>query len=290
MRPGRRLASVALLALTLLPGRRAHADEPRPPPPQAPADMCASDSLERSLVEHLRVRELLDAHGLAQVLIALCPTSSQRFRWQMWDALALDSLDEPLRAQKTLSEVALMAASPERDTAAVLLARSHLLSGDQHAFDEVTRRLPPPAGARLRLFAARDDAPSYRAGAAALNDPALAAAALKAFDPYERASTDLTPWVAGALSAVLPGAGQVYAGSWQGAAVAFVLNVVLIGATVELAHRGLGFSACATGLAASIFYVGNIFNAADLASRRNQQTALPDRDKLERLLIPEAFP
>ena len=283
-------AGVALLALMLSPARGAHADEPRVSVPQAPMDMCSSDSLERSLVEHLRVRELLDAHGLAQVLISLCPTSSLRFRWQIWDAVALGSLDEPARAQRALSEVALMAPSPERDTAAVLLARSHLLSGDQRAFDEVVSRLPAPAGARLRLFAARDEAPTYRAAVSALHDPPLAAAALKAFDPYERASHDLTPWVAGSLSAVLPGLGQAYAGSWQGAAVAFVLNVVLIGATIELAYRGLRFSASAAGLMASIFYLGDILNAADLADRHNQQTALPDRDKLEHLLIPEAFP
>jgi hypothetical protein len=109
------------------------------------------------------------------------------------------------------------------------------------------------------------------------------------FADYQRAHVR-RPWLAGVLSAVLPGAGQAYAGSWQGAAVALVLNAALIGATAELATRRLYFSAAAAGTAASIFYVGNILNAADLAQRRNERASAPAREAMERLLIPEAYP
>jgi hypothetical protein len=98
------------------------------------------------------------------------------------------------------------------------------------------------------------------------------------------------PWLAGTLSAVVPGLGQAYAGSWESAAVSFVLNGVLIGATVELARRDFYAASTVTGLAGSVFYVGSILSAADLARRRNERAAEPDRRELERLLVPELFP
>ena len=98
------------------------------------------------------------------------------------------------------------------------------------------------------------------------------------------------PWLAAGMSVVLPGAGQAYAGSWQGAAVAFLMNAFLIGASVELVSHKLYLSAGAAGLAASFFYVGNVLNAADLAARRNEMAAAPARLELERQLLPEAHP
>ena len=101
------------------------------------------------------------------------------------------------------------------------------------------------------------------------------------------ASQSKRPWLAAGLSLVIPGAGQAYAGSWSGAAVALVLNAALIGGTIELGRRRLFFSASVTGLAASVFYVGNILNAADLARRWNSVAARPYLEEMERLLVPE---
>ncbi|HLB79857.1 MAG TPA: hypothetical protein VJJ77_05085, partial [Dongiaceae bacterium] len=98
------------------------------------------------------------------------------------------------------------------------------------------------------------------------------------------------PWLAGLLSALVPGLGHGYAGAWDAAAVALVLDGVLIGSTIELARRELWFTAGATGLAASVFYVGNILSAADLAERRNAVAAAPAWEELERVLVPEAWP
>src|SRR5690606_34632281 len=98
------------------------------------------------------------------------------------------------------------------------------------------------------------------------------------------------PWLAGALSAVVPGLGQAYAGSWESAAVSFVLNGALIGATVELARRDFYAASTVTGLAGSVFYLGSVLSAADLARRHNQRAAEPERRALERLLLPERSP
>jgi hypothetical protein len=89
------------------------------------------------------------------------------------------------------------------------------------------------------------------------------------------------------LSAVLPGSGQLYAGSLQAAAVTFALNALFIGATVELARDHDYWTATAAGTVASFFYIGGVINAADLARRRDQLAAQPDADALEELLLPE---
>ena len=92
------------------------------------------------------------------------------------------------------------------------------------------------------------------------------------------------------LSAILPGAGQAYAGSIESAAMAFVLNGLAIGATVELARRELWWTAALAGTVGSMFYVGNIGSAVDLARRRNELAQLPWDTDLRRALLPEAYP
>ena len=52
----------------------------------------------------------------------------------------------------------------------------------------------------------------------------------------------------------------------------------------------LYLTATATGLAGSVFYIGNIANAANLASRRNDQESAEVRAVLERKLLPELTP
>lgn len=253
---------------------------------------CAQPTGDEPVLEHLRAHHLLDAHQLAQTLLALCPSSPLRFRWKVLDALALDQLDEPVRARQALFDVANGGPPAERQTAAMLLARAHLAAGDDDAFRRALASLPPHEANRLLLFQARDNPGTFlqlltvpTAGAAPTPSDTLLQVQV-----YDRARHTRRPWLAGTLSAVLPGAGQVYAGSWQGGAVAFVLNAVLIGATVELAYHHLYASASAAGVAASIFYVGNILNGADLAARRNEQAARPAEEALERLLVPEAYP
>jgi len=92
------------------------------------------------------------------------------------------------------------------------------------------------------------------------------------------------------LSALLPGAGQLYAGSYQGAAMSFLLNSVLIATTVEFARHDLYWAAGTSGLVASVFYIGGIINAADLASRENTRAASVPEATLTRMLLPELTP
>ncbi len=240
------------------------------------------------MLDKLRSRHLLDVHGLVQVAQSICPDSPDRFAWSIWDALALEELDEPLRAQAALHEVLITGPAPERARAAVLLALGHLRHGDEAAFEASRSHLTGADATRLAALAALADERGFARRLALLPNPQRDQVAVWSAE-YRRAHAR-RPWLAGALSALVPGAGQAYAGSWQGAAVALVLNAALIGATAELAYHRLYFSAAAAGTAASVFYVGNILNAADLAQRRNERAAAPAREAVERLLVPEAYP
>jgi hypothetical protein len=231
--------------------------------------------------ELLRAGQVVDAHLVAEVLLAVCPTSEAAERWRIADALALHRLDEHERARARMEEIG----GPR---AGVLVAWSYLDAGDRRAYQMASRALAPDAAARLAVLAAVDDGDAFRARSAGL-DAALRDAAGKAHGDYRRARGK-SPTAAALMSAVLPGAGQAYAGSWQAAGIAFVLNAVLIGATVELADRELYLGAATTGLAASVFYVGNILNAADLAERRNHVASRPAYRALEELLVPETSP
>jgi hypothetical protein len=105
----------------------------------------------------------------------------------------------------------------------------------------------------------------------------------------ERAALPMQrPWLAGVLSAVLPGAGQVYNGRLVDAGLAFVLTGASVAGTVVLLARqqpdwGFGIP---LGLLALVFYSGNIVNAVGDAFRLNEQTSAAFAKKLER----EAWP
>jgi hypothetical protein len=228
----------------------------------------------------------VDAHLVAETVDALCDGSGEPREWQLWNAVALIRLDEGGRARRILS--ALLASEPLSQVARALTAWSFLVEEDEAAFHQALRRVEPAARSRLLAFSAIDDARRFAESAAAL-EPSLGARA-QALHARYRESRRKSPALAGVLSAILPGSGQVYAGSWQGAAVALVLNAISIGATVELARRELYVASALTGTAASIFYVGSILNAADLARRHNEIAAEPERAALERLLVHEAWP
>lgn len=71
--------------------------------------------------------------------------------------------------------------------------------------------------------------------------------------------------------------------------MAFLLNAVAFAATFELVDREMYFASALTGLAASVTYVGNIVNAADLARRRNDVAAEEPLADLESYAVPERF-
>jgi len=78
-------------------------------------------------------------------------------------------------------------------------------------------------------------------------------------------------WLAGSLSAVLPGAGQLYAGRPEDALVAFTTNGVLIGATALAWHRKERVTAGALGFVAFGFYLGNVYGGVNAAARHDRE-------------------
>jgi hypothetical protein len=244
---------------------------------------CDADRVAAELGALLRGERLADAHAVALAAGIAC-APRHRPRWLLADAVALYLLDDPVRAHALLSEVG---GGPSRrlaERAAVLRGWVAWRSRDPWLFDQTLRALP--AADRHRLCVLGNAAPTFQGCAGfASADPAAADLVTQ----YRTAQTTRSPWVAGVASAVLPGAGQVYAGSWQGGAVAFILNAVTFAATFELVDRELYFASALTGLAASVTYVGNIVNAADLARRRNDVAAEEPRARLEAYAVPERF-
>lgn len=73
-----------------------------------------------------------------------------------------------------------------------------------------------------------------------------------------------SPLLAGALSAVLPGLGKVYAGSYGEGAAAFLLTGSLIAVTAEnwLREGPANWKTIVSGLLSAVFYAGNIYGSA----------------------------
>lgn len=290
-----RLIAVAAAALALARpalGQPAEPPEPPAPPANAPADAtvqgidCAHGATRVAAL--VREEYWVDAHLVAQTLDALCPTHPSSFVWRLWDAVALIELDESSRARTLLGSVAESPDPHMRQAAEVIHVWSLLADGDRPAFARAVVRLDDAARARLQVLSATH----ARRGVWPLLAELPAPLRLEVDRVYQRLERrrGKRPWLAGTLSAVVPGLGQAYAGSWESAAVSFVLNGVLIGATVELARRDFYAASTVTGLAGSVFYVGSILSAADLARRSNERAAEPERRALERLLVPERFP
>lgn len=97
----------------------------------------------------------------------------------------------------------------------------------------------------------------------------------------------ISPLAVGLLSAVLPGAGHARLGLWGDALLAFTLNGVAIGTTVELARARLVFPSIAAGLISSLFYAGAIVSASSLVRESNERERSAALAAIERKLFPE---
>ena len=98
--------------------------------------------------------------------------------------------------------------------------------------------------------------------------------------PNSSPATAATPRIAGAMSAVLPGAGQAYAGQPRDGVSALLINGLLIATTVELARREQWVGTATVGTVALSFYTGNIFSAVASSHRKNRALA---RNRLDAL-------
>ena len=90
-------------------------------------------------------------------------------------------------------------------------------------------------------------------------------------DVESRALPWKSPALAGTLSAVLPGAGQTYCGRWREGFAAFSVNAVFAGAAYECFDKDLPMLGSAVVVAGITWYVGNVFNAVNVAHKNNDE-------------------
>ena len=87
-------------------------------------------------------------------------------------------------------------------------------------------------------------------------------------DEYEAVPLKSPP-LAGTLSAILPGSGQVYAERYKDGAMAFLVNSLFIAGTiVSLDNENYALAAIVGGVGLP-FYIGNIYGAANSAKKWN---------------------
>lgn len=98
------------------------------------------------------------------------------------------------------------------------------------------------------------------------------------------------PWVAGTLSAILPGAGQAYVGAWSSGLYSFVLNSLFLATTMELQREGLYAASLVSGLVFSVTYVGGILSANQAAYLYNKSRLEPQEKEKFQELFPELVP
>ena len=76
-----------------------------------------------------------------------------------------------------------------------------------------------------------------------------------------------SPLIAGAMSAVLPGSGHIYAGHTGDGITAFFLNGLFIAGTIAAIHQENYAVAGVVGVIGLPFYIGNIYGAANAATK-----------------------
>ncbi|MES1165389.1 MAG: hypothetical protein ABUR63_06525 [Verrucomicrobiota bacterium] len=281
--PRARVASVAAMMLAVCWAGRAAAQAPADAPPAAPADApsfleladrlrnvgsfepCAVEAL-RYAYQHPGDRE----RGFDRA--ALCLSLAGRYDDARRLVLALPDEGTPLgsraRLRLCLAEVFLS------DLGAP--ACPALESGPSaDPVDQLAR-----ATLRMRVIRARRWAEARRLAAAPLaggvpgvwqqQDDEL----IRRYDALPRKS----PWLAGALSALIPGLGRVYIGR----AADGIMSFVLIGVTGALAAQGFYDEGRASvrgwilGSVAALLYVGNVYGSAvgAVVQRRDAEDAL----------------
>ena len=146
---------------------------------------------------------------------------------------------------------------PETDRALILLGRCHLREGNWKRAADVFGSVPPgsPSGDTARGLA--DGARKYPD--VPMKSPALA----------------------GTLSALVPGAGQLYVGRRGDAAVAFFLNALFLWAAVESFDNGNDVTGGILLAFEAGWYSGNIFNAVGGAQKYNRRARQEYLDDLQ---------
>lgn len=90
-----------------------------------------------------------------------------------------------------------------------------------------------------------------------------------------------SPYLAGGLSAVLPGAGQLYVGRPMDAAASFLLNGLFIWATVDAFKKDNNVTGGILLFFESGWYLGNVYNAVSSAHKYNKKAEQDFLDGLQ---------
>jgi hypothetical protein len=98
--------------------------------------------------------------------------------------------------------------------------------------------------------------------------------------------SEKSPWMAGVLAAILPGAGHAYTDRWRDAGLVFSVNSAFTAATLEAIRKENHALAGGMALAELLWYSGNIFSAVGSAHKYNRALS---RQLLEELQLPPAF-
>ena len=148
-------------------------------------------------------------------------------------------------------------AGPETDAAVILLGRCHLREGNWERAAKIFESVPTESASA-----------GMAAGLAvgARNYPAL---------PRK------SPALAGVLSALVPGAGQLYVNRPTDAAVAFLLNAAFVWAAVESFDRGNDVAGGILVAFEAGWYSGNIVNAVGGAHQYNRRARQEYLDGLQ---------
>ena len=99
-----------------------------------------------------------------------------------------------------------------------------------------------------------------------------------------------SPVLAGTLSGILPGSGQLYNGRFGDAILSFLLNGLFVAGTVQAAHQGQPAIAGVVGFFAAAWYAGNVYGAVNGAHKHNRHQVeifLQDLEQRFRVPVPQ---
>jgi tetratricopeptide (TPR) repeat protein len=136
---------------------------------------------------------------------------------------------------------------PQADAARINVGLSYLRQGDWRRAGEEFQKLPPGSPLRKRADELAEES--------------------KKFPEIPRKS----PTAAAGLSAILPGAGQLYIGRKNDAAVSFLLNGSFIWAAAQAFHHKNNVTGGILLFFESGWYLGNVYNAANGAHKYNRR-------------------
>lgn len=91
--------------------------------------------------------------------------------------------------------------------------------------------------------------------------------------------------LAGVLSAILPGAGYVYAGRYGDGIASFLVNALFIAATATAVHQEWYAAAGISGGIGLPFYLGNIYGSANAARKWNRGRRSEVRARIDAALV-----